>query len=609
MRTLLRRRLPDGSHQDSVIDSISLTIGRGTDNQIELPGATVSQRHAKLTLGEPGKYLIESTSAAGLEVNGVAGVREQQLGPGDKVRIGDHTLTIQEPGVNVDLQVDLLLAQPAPKASMRTAAEGLSIPARPGAAPKAAAPAAPKPAAAPDKPADKAAPDKTSAKAPKPAKAARIIKPFKAPKDGDGPTVTLHDTGIGYRRTSWILGVLVLALSLALPLASRGTTGWPSFLPSDQLWTSGRMSGGHSYFGDDCGACHQELFERVTDDACASCHTTTKHHSDHPAIRGMDGFADLRCASCHREHDAVALDPENPAVCTGCHANPQFADFPALLPASDFGAAHPAFKPRVTTRTDTGAFREERLDQTPELKDWHGLIYNHALHLDAAGVRGPDGDKVLACGDCHVADQSRMGFQDLSYAKHCQGCHQLDAVLGGSTLRLPHADESMMRELLDKYLSRAPAAAPAPAPAADTRRRMGDSAERGSAGDLADEVRRTAGRLCSKCHELQTASTGLPKVRELSLKHTWLTHARFTHAEHEAMECTRCHAADTSTAGEDLLLPALGDCRTCHAGVDSAHGVSSTCIDCHRLHQASQPWREPVAKGERVSERRGSEQQ
>jgi hypothetical protein len=552
MRSLIRRQLPDGSRQEQVLDSISLTFGRGTDNAVELPGLTVAPRHAKLSYTAPGKYLVESTALVGLEINGIAGQRERELVPGDKVRIGDHAFTIVEPGVNVDLVIDLEVVQP------------------------------------------------------------KIATAREAPPE---PTVTLHGTGMGYRRASWALGIVVLVVALVLPLASTSLPDqWPGLLPSDELWTSGRISGGHTYFGTECATCHQALFERVTDAACTSCHATTKHHSDNPAIRAMAGFEELRCASCHREHDAVAgLDPPHPDICTSCHASPQFADFPDLAPAADFGTLHPPFRPLVMAKAGTGpggqaVYREERRDQAPELKDQHGLIFNHALHLDPAGVRGPDGTRQLACGDCHAPDASRQGFLDLRYATHCAGCHALDANLGGTAVRLPHANEAMLRELLDKYLSRAPAA---PEPAAEPgRRRVGESAERGSAGELGTEVQRTASRLCAKCHELQTAADGLPQARPLALRHSWLTRARFTHAEHEAMECTRCHAAAKSQVAEDLLLPALGDCRTCHAGVDSPRGVASTCIDCHRLHQARQPWTaDGRPKGESVSERGEAQQE
>lgn len=546
MRSLIRRRLPDGSRQEQVLDSIALSIGRGTDNAIELPGVLVAPRHAKLSCSVPGKYLIESLALAGLEINGVAAQQERELVPGDKVRIGDHTITVAEPAGDADLILDLELGQPE-------------------------------------------------------------LAPVRVREE---PSLTLHATGLGYRRASWIIAGVVLATTLLLPLLSSGMPDlWPGLLPSDRLWTSGRMSGGHSYFGEDCATCHESLFVRVRDSACTACHTGTRHHSDDPAIRTAEGFEGVRCATCHREHDAMnGLDPTHPRICTGCHAAPDFEAFPDLAPAGDFGDDHPAFRPLVTAKAAEGEYVEERRDQGPELKDQHGLLFNHALHLDPAGVRTADGQRLLACGDCHEPDAARFGFKDLRYETHCAGCHALDAQLAGEDVRLPHANETLLRELLEKYLRRAPGEAPAEPAAAEARRRPGERAERDSGDGFASEVQRTAFRLCSKCHELGTADDGMPRTRPLTLRHSWLTHARFTHAEHEAMECTRCHAAPTSQFADELMLPTLGDCRSCHAGVDSARGISSTCVDCHRLHQARQPWlADAPRQGEPVSDSRGEQ--
>jgi predicted CXXCH cytochrome family protein len=555
MRSLIRRRMPDGSRQEQVLESIALTFGRATDNTIELPGLPVAPRHAKLSFTVPGRYLIESGAVGGLEINGTPGIHEQELVPGNRVKIGDHSVTIGEPAEGFDLVIEVQLA----------------------------------------------APERVVARAAEPAVARADAR------------TTLRATGLSYRRPAWILAVIVLLVAIVLPLASTSLSGlWPGMLPSYRLWTSGRISGGHSHFGDECGTCHEALFQRVRDDACLSCHTGTRHHSDDPAIRTVAGFDDVRCASCHREHDAVnGLDPPHPDLCTDCHAAPKFAAFPDLGPASDFGTDHPEFRPQVSARLADGAVRAERQAQTADLKDRHGLVFNHALHLDAAGVRAPDGQRVLACADCHTPDASRMGFRPFRYATHCAGCHALDAQIAGNPVTLPHGSNELLRELLDKYARQGPAAPAAPPPAdTEVRRRPGEGADRGSDGGFTDEVRRTAFRLCAKCHEMQTASaTGAPTTRPLTLTQSWLTHARFTHAEHEAMECTRCHAAARSQFADELLLPALGDCRTCHAGVDSSRGVSSTCIDCHRLHQARQPWIADVRRGERVSGRREEQEE
>jgi hypothetical protein len=50
--------------------------------------------------------------------------------------------------------------------------------------------------------------------------------------------------------------------------------------------------------------------------------------------------------------------------------------------------------------------------------------------------------------------------------------------------------------------------------------------------------------------------------------------------------CESCHAATVSSDSVDLLLPQIETCRLCHGGVESSAQIQSTCIDCHRFHQA-----------------------
>jgi predicted CXXCH cytochrome family protein len=63
-----------------------------------------------------------------------------------------------------------------------------------------------------------------------------------------------------------------------------------------------------------------------------------------------------------------------------------------------------------------------------------------------------------------------------------------------------------------------------------------------------------------------------------------MPHATFDHGPHLMVECTSCHAAETSTATSDVLMPKKEVCATCHA---SGKGAESRCFECHAYHEWS----------------------
>lgn len=80
------------------------TIGRRSDNDIQLDDPTVSGIHAVLTL-KPDEYLdgafdvsiVDFNSTNGLFVNDEK-VQQKRLSAGDIIRIGQHELLLDEPG-------------------------------------------------------------------------------------------------------------------------------------------------------------------------------------------------------------------------------------------------------------------------------------------------------------------------------------------------------------------------------------------------------------------------------------------------------------------------------------------------------------------------------
>jgi pSer/pThr/pTyr-binding forkhead associated (FHA) protein len=70
-----------------IIDRPRITIGRDTDNMIQLPNERVSKHHAVLLKTKAGWAIEDLQSRNGLFVNGTRTARED-LKNGDRVRIG-----------------------------------------------------------------------------------------------------------------------------------------------------------------------------------------------------------------------------------------------------------------------------------------------------------------------------------------------------------------------------------------------------------------------------------------------------------------------------------------------------------------------------------------
>src|SRR5690606_16961552 len=126
------------------------------------------------------------------------------------------------------------------------------------------------------------------------------------------------------------------------------------------------------------------------------------------------------------------------------------------------------------------------------------------------------------------------------------------------------------------------AAAPVVDDAEDDRRRPGERAGRGDGGSTIDEIDEVfERRVCAKCHEVRKPEGAQASVIEPVLRKTWMPMARFTHAPHQWVACDACHAATASSDSNELMLPQIDSCRTCHGGVGSHAKIQSTCIDCH----------------------------
>lgn len=92
---------------------------------------------------------------------------------------------------------------------------------------------------------------------------------------------------------------------------------------------------------------------------------------------------------------------------------------------------------------------------------------------------------------------------------------------------------------------------------------------------------------CAYCHEVKPGGAdGLPRVTPVSIPDRWLVRGEFNHAKHVIVSCAECHAAASSRATADIILPTKQSCTECHS---PKGGVAQNCSTCHSFHTARGP--------------------
>lgn len=380
--------------------------------------------------------------------------------------------------------------------------------------------------------------------------------------------------GWSKRRLSWAVAITVLLLGVALPAFNVLSKG---------LFQAGPIHAAHSTIGEDCAACHVTAFERVPDDACVACHKVARHVDATGSSNETAVLGEIRCASCHLEHnEPPQLVNQHQALCADCHATPIAGS--ELEAAADFLDQHPEFS--VSLLQDAAE---------------SNLLFDHAKHLDPAGIVTPDGRRVVECVECHVPETGSAGMLPISMVEHCSGCHTLAFDPDDPTRTVPHGDPAAVLQTLIEYYS-AKLLGDDPDSGEQRVRRPGQALTRADRDRAANQARVQAlavaedlfqRRACVNCHVVTTADTNaaLPwDIAPVSLTSEFLTDARFSHAAHqtEVTRCDGCHEADTSTAASDVLIPGIETCRSCHgsgiAARNSAAQTPSTCVMCHSFH-------------------------
>jgi hypothetical protein len=524
------------------LDVEQLTIGRGTDNTLRIPGASVPLHHSVVERHGDGfrLRLLEASEAAG----------SGALTPGEVLRIGQYRVEVLAPTADADvaLRVEQIEAPAVEQLASRSRLgieRGLLTRGRLSWA----------------------------------AALALIAAFLGAPLLARAPRTVVD------RLPAWLRVGGNRIVSAA--------------------WKTGPLSHVHANLESNCTACHATAFAAVPDASCRSerCHPNVASHVG--AGVHVDALATTPCTSCHDEHhgDDALITATDPA-CVTCHRDLR-AVHPAttLGDASAFGTRHPEFRPSVVAALDSRATRRITLD-APDLREQSGLTFSHQKHL-ASGLRSPSGPVTLQCASCHVPDADGALMRLVTFRDHCQSCHLLTFADGNPTRQVPHGDPATAQADVEEFFSaRALAGAAADAPELPRRQPGRDLSEAERLQALAWARRRSdaASRslfdeqgACALCHTLDRSSTP-PRVLPVSLlspdpAHRWLSLASFNHDSHaKVAACRDCHPATGAETSAAVLLPRIARCRECHApSAAAATRALSDCTQCHRFHFCGAP--------------------
>jgi hypothetical protein len=555
--------------RDRVVEQAALSVGRAAECDIHLPDLAVEQRHVGITRQSDGTLAVAALGTLGFGLDGRV-VMEAIIDPhtGGEIALGAARLAIAREGDGGgDGTTTITIRQIAADEAKGDALRGFAL--------------------------------------------ASVLP--------------------GKRAMSWIFAAAILLLLLAVPVVShltrtpvkndpKGET--PGQVVLDAAWTSGALSLKHQSLENNCESCHVAAFESVQDDTCLSCHEGIGDHARKPRLakgspplspgdalqwRIAQGFGKegpLGCVACHSEHEGPVRQPAgSEAFCSDCHdsLDTRLTDT-ALANAHDFGKAHPQFRPVYFA--SFGAAKPVRAAAGARPVERSGLVFPHDVHMDARGgaarmaVSLGQYGKPLECKDCHSLTPDKIGFKPVKMEDSCEGCHSLVSgrSLGGGFSSLRHGD---VKDLVEDLARISSGPRPRLAPG---RQRPGQFASGGAyAADFGRPVRSfigltnalSSGGICTECHLPTRGPTGQADLMPVNLPDRFLTSGFFNHEAHKREKCTDCHAADTSKAASDLLIPDLKSCRECHLGaaaVKTKTIVPSDCAMCHAYHLPAGQW-------------------
>jgi hypothetical protein len=523
--------------QSQEVQASSISVGRGTGNTIHLDDLRVSLQHAAIEQRGDVYVLRDLDSANGTFVNRQA-IHEHQLADNDEIQLGAYTLhwQIGPPAGPVRITLRQTVAQRVSEVDE---------------------------------------------------KAVYLAR------------YTLA-AGLITKQRLTVLGLLLVVGGFLMVWAVAA----PS---SDQrlnsLLSPGKVSTVHRLFEDDCSRCHQNAWQNVDDTGCKSCHDLADHQ--------MQQALTPRCADCHQEHQTAQenLRALSDSSCTQCHANLHRVG-PETLPFKNdiksFISDHPEFAVSVTPAS-TAPPKRRRLTHNPV--DGTPIKLNHQLHLKPLKL-GATGSEQLTCDNCHQLDEQGAYMRPITFEEHCMQCHQLQFDPRFPRQTVPHEPfetvhtflQSTFTQYVLHHLEECQASVRQP-----IRWRPGQPPTTEEAKSIQMCVKAEVEgaetflfkeKTCKECHTLtQTTDHRLPTITPVAIPQRWFPHSVFNHQTHlrAAGTCEDCHGeVKNSRQTQDVLLPGIVTCQTCHKAADGARTV---CVTCHTYHAKPQPTpRQPYAK-------------
>ena len=561
---LLIRYMQSRDKAQHEFDGNVITIGRGTDQTIQIADMSLPLLHSKIT--SSGRDLILTvTDGKSFAVNGQT-AKKQSLIDGDVVEISGHKLKISAGENGFDYLIDVEL-------------DSDQI---------------------------------TELKSRFPAG----LKQIKAPRRQFTWALFLLLLGIG---------LVIPAVGLYVGMDKIRDI---PLVPDDGVWLTGELHQTHAFMEDDCTLCHTEAFTQTKDEDCLACHQSVNHHFDTEIFGtdyeiGND-CAD--CHKEHSATDSITRTDQ--AGCTSCHSDMDKAGFDSeLRPATDFLDDHPSFMLSMHEWEASEGWQNTRVAlSTDGIQENSNLIFPHDVHMSEEGIDGMQGVEILSCSDCHEPEKGGMQMKAVTMEQHCSDCHQLTFDLDRPDRVVPHGSPpDLMRTLREYYAyqflngdneAEAPKQAGGIAsPSVREARRPGRvarpkvisdmivNANADSSATMTEQanayidarVAQAASSLfekqtCTICHEIsKSGDSAVPwEVKPVKLNEDWMPLAEFSHGSHESMQCSGCHDAVNSTESSDVLMPDITSCRDCHGGEDSTNLLQSNCVTCHEFHLEDQ---------------------
>ena len=431
-----------------------------------------------------------------------------------------------------------------------------------------------------------------------------------------------------------LLTFLVIGTALAWGLGHRS------------LFMPGSVSVKHAKFSNQCEKCHASLkpvWNLVPNKTCQTCHPADLLTPSHFGDRSL--IPPPLCASCHLEHKGMAvLSDVRDTKCIRCHGDLLAKELkvPIVSDVHNFTKAHPEFALSKNVSANEIPIRI-RFDDKTNLKDEGQLKLNHEIHL-MPDLKSTTGRETLTCTSCHRVDDAGRYMQPMTYERDCMRCHSLefDPLLPGKSVIHGRQPAEVHQELEEIYAAYYLRAHPEEAKKSESTRRL--PGQPPTAKEIFVEDRRSRaervlfppkGKKCSKCHSLditqennEAKSNDLFGANEASRSPTkimldkpelhsllrpsivrvlpagipdrWLPYSRFDHDAHKGLPelrakgnwCLSCHEnAATSKKTEEVLLPSISLCRTCHF---EPGGAQASCKTCHEFHERKKESKLPV---------------